>query len=305
MKDCWHFMTKDRFIFTTRGDMHPPGLILSAGVYCPDENGDRTYKGVRYSKKIDEYGEEWIKQKHPEYVVKNESGNRILVPSGEIERYFNPFDIPDKTRKVMKETKWGGLMKIIEELVPKGDIGFIGSYLMGFPTENSDVDMIIRGMENLKRVRENFDYVLNKLNARDNLDEDLTRISLEKYYNLYSNEKNDFSRMIENRWPTIRTPEYMTKLRFVPKDKEVNFPKMEDRLKEIEISGKVVDDIGTNFMPRFFMVKSDDREYTVMTYFWDYTYCVVNGDKIKISGRLFKDDVVAINDRTKHGIIFN
>lgn len=305
MKDCWHFITKDGLIFATRGNFHSEGFIRSIGLYLPDKNGDRIYSGKKYSKIVDEYGDKWVKEKHPEYVVDDEKGIRILTPIEDIDKYFNPFEISGETRELIKKTKWGKLIHILEELMPKEDIGIIGSYLMGFPTEKSDIDIVIRGLKNLKIIKSKFDYILKKLDATPDLDEYLTKISLDKYYGFYSKDKNNFSQMIKNRWATIRTKEYLTKLRFVPKEDEVKSPRIKNKLKEIEVKGRVVDDIGTNFMPRFFKIQTETREYFVLTYFWDYTYCVKKEDNVIINGSLFDENIVVINNRIKHGVNFN
>jgi len=305
MKDCWHFITKDGFIFTTRGSVHPKEFILSIGVYYPDPNGNREYEGVKYSKRIDEYGEEWIKQYRPEYIVQNESGRQILVPIKDVKKYFDPFKISLEEKDFVRGTKWGKLIETLEKLIPTEDIGFIGSRLIGFPSENTDIDIVIRGVDNLKKIKQNFDIILKQLSATDNIGEALTKISLEKYENLYVKEKNNFSKMIKNRWPTIKTFEYMTKLRFIPREGEIIFPPLKKKLKEIEIKGRVIEDIGTNFMPRFFKIKADTGEYSVITYFWDYTYCVKKNDKVMINGSLFEDNVISLNNRNKHGINFN
>tara|TARA_Y100000310_G_scaffold332096_1_gene407005 strand:- start:1238 stop:2155 length:918 start_codon:yes stop_codon:yes gene_type:complete len=305
MKDCWHFITKDGLIFTTRGNIHPEGFIRAIGLYLPDEKGDRVYSGKKYSKIIDEYGNKWVKEKHPGYVINDDEGTKILVPIKNIDKYFDPFAVSKETREIIRKTKWGKLIIILEKLIPREDIGFIGSYLIGFPTDKSDIDIIIRGLGNLKIIKNKFNNILEELDAKPNLEDYLTKISLEKYYNLYSKEKNDFSKMIENRWATIKTKEYMTKLRFVPKNNEVDFPIVGKKIKEIEISGKVIDDIGTNIMPRFFNILTEKDKFTVLTYFWDYTYCVKKGDEININGNLFEKNIILINDRDKDGITFN
>lgn len=305
MKDCWHFITKDNLIFTTRGDNHPRGYILSVGLYYPDEKGDREYSGLIYSKKVDEYGDKWVKLICPGYVRKNNLGDQILVPVEDIDKFFDPFLVSQETREIIKRSKWGALIKILEEIIPQEDIGLIGSYLIGFPTMNSDIDIILRGVDNMEKIRNNFKLILKKLNATNDLDNLLKEISLNKYNKLYSPEKNDFSRMIQNRWPTIRTREYVTKLRFVPKEGEIIFPDIKNKVDEIEIKGEVINDLGTNFMPRFFKIKTETGLYFVLTYFWDYTYCVKKGDNVKVRGFLFDDNIIMINDRKKHGILFN
>lgn len=304
MKDCWHFITKNDLIFTIRGNIHPEGFVRSVGLYFPDNNGERIYEERNYYKIVDEHGDKWVKYKCPEYIKYDEEGIKMLVPISHIKKYFDPFKISERTRFLIKKTKYYRLISILEKLIPKEDIGFIGSYLIGFPTEKSDIDIVIRGVENLEIIRNNFDIILRHLNATDKLNEDLLRISLEKYHSIYNKERNDFLGMIKNRWPTINNNLFMTKLRFVPRDNEIIFPRPHIKIQEKNVEGVVIDDIGTNFMPRFFRIKSEEGEFVIMTYFWDYTYCVKNKDIVSVSGSLFKENIILINDKENHGIKF-
>lgn len=306
MRDCWHFITRDDLIFTVRGNFHPNGYLRSAGLYFPNKNGKGVYFGKKYSKDVDEFGDKWVEIKHPEHVINDEKGKRIQVPKKDIKRYFDPFDISQDLREFIKTTKWGRLISILEELIPRKDIGFIGSYLIGFPTKDSDIDIIIRGLENLKKIKENFDYILNRLAGVKFLDNHLRGISLKKYHKIYSKRKNDFSRMIDNRWPTIRTKDFMTKLRFVPKENEIKFPVLKNRLKEkFSLKGVVLDDIGTNFMPRFFKVSTKKGNFDVMTYFWDFAYCVEVDDKVDIRGSYdSKNRTLLLSNPKQHGLKF-
>jgi predicted nucleotidyltransferase len=305
MKDYWHFMTKEGDIFTTRGNIHPEGKLLSVGVYCLDDDGERDFLNNKYKKSVDEFGNKWIGKKYPSYVEIGDLGSRVFVPIDDIKLFFNPFSVSNDMRGKMEKTMWGKLINVLERFVPKKDIGFIGSYLIGFPQENSDIDIVVRGVDNLKIIRDNFRNILNELDAYNNLDESRLGISLKKYNSIYSSKNNNFRNMIKNRWPTVRTDEYMTKIRFSIDSKELSLPEIRgSKIKNIEVLGDVIDDLGTNFMPRFFKIKCDNEFYDVLTYFWDYTYCVKNGDKVKIRGNLFQGNNILLCDRRKHGILF-
>jgi len=78
MKDCWHFVTKDGLIFTIRGNVHPKGFIRAIGLYFIDKKGNRIYNGESYSKIVDEYGEKWVREKHPEYIINDEKESTYL-----------------------------------------------------------------------------------------------------------------------------------------------------------------------------------------------------------------------------------
>lgn len=304
MNDHTHFITNDGIIFTTRGDIHPTGFVRAVAVYFPSEKGIKEYNGIKYTKELDEFGEKMklIKEK---YVIENKTGNYVLVPERDIKKAFDPFLIFKIEREKLKKTIYKSLIEEIEKLVPSEDIGLIGSYLIGFSNEKSDIDLIIRGQYNLSILKREFSKLLSVLQANNDLDETKGKESIERYQKKYNAQYNNFSQMVIRRWPTIRTKEYLTKIRFCYKKEEIQKINIINFKEEVELKGEVVDDWGTNFMPRTFLLKGESYTFKIVTYFWDYSYCVKRGDFITVKGSLFEDNIILICQPLNHGITFN
>jgi predicted nucleotidyltransferase len=303
MKDHTHFITKDNLIFTTRGDHHEKGYIRAAAIYFPNKNGEKFIKRIKFEKEIDEFGDGYLKAMKPEYVRNDDEGNYILVPKKDILKVFEPYKALPK-QKIKIKRKFYGLLRILRKIVPKKDIGLIGSYLIGFANKSSDIDIIVRGKENMKKIKKNMPLILDNLNSKNFLNEKKKIKSIIKYENKYNKENNDFSEMIDRRWPTISNNNYLTKIRFSYDKKEcpeIRFNKFKE---EIKIEGIVIDDIGTNFMPRSFIIKSKNKKFIIYTYFWDFTYCVKKGDFITVKGSLFDRNKILICKQKEHGIKF-
>lgn len=305
MIDYSHFVTNDGLIFIARGNNQPISGVRAAAIYRPCQDGSRLFNGQRYKKEVDEFGGLWLGQIRPDYFVDDDLGPHIIVPNQDIRKWFDPFIVLDETRARLRK-KWPDLISEIEGIVPREDIGFIGSYLLGFQNEKSDIDMIIRGLNNLNKIRANFKGISERLNSVSWLDQHRLETSLKKYHSIYSEANNNFSEMIGNRWPTIRTNDFMTKLRFAYKDgEEPKIPSLNKKVDEIVVEGRVIDDLGVNFMPRVFRLSSGNEEFNVQTYFWDFTYCVKKGDKIKVKASRFEGNSLFICNPSLHGIKFN
>ena len=306
MKDYTHFLTKNQIIFTTRGNTHPKGYIRAAALYLNNKEGTRRLDNLRFDKNVDEFGTKWLYKIEPSYIRNNEYGKYILVPKKDIVCSFNPFstEVQKRVRELLKKSIWEELINNLAELVPLADIGFIGSFLIGFSTEKSDLDVVVKGKKNFKIVKDNFNGLLKSLKAIDKPSEEIIKSSLEKYYKTYDKDENNFLKMMERRWPTIVTKDYMLKIRFSYKEDEVEefVPKIKQE--EIIVEGQVMDDVGTNFMPRSFKLKSRNKEYIVETYFWDFTHCVKNGDNIMVKSYLFDNNLLFLCEPKKHGIKF-
>ncbi|NCO11043.1 hypothetical protein CO038_02840 [Candidatus Pacearchaeota archaeon CG_4_9_14_0_2_um_filter_39_13] len=304
MRDHEHFFTVSGGIFTTRGNTHPSGFVHAAGVYRPSGNGEKEFEGKKYTKEVDDFGNKWVKEINPDYVKEEGPNSYILVPEKDIIKIFNPFENSVKIQEKISDTKWNAVLEELKKVVPKEDIGFIGSYLIGFPNENSDLDIVIRGKDNLIRVKSSFQQIVNNLNAKNSVDERIMQVSLDKYYKMHNEKNNDFRKMVERRWPTIRTNDFMMKIRFTCGDKEENFMTKKELNEDFLCSGVVTDDTGTAFMPREFKIETEEGIYRVLTYFWNYTYCVSNGDKLDVRAAKIGENLLIIKNRDKHGIKF-
>tara|TARA_Y100000310_G_scaffold200887_1_gene200983 strand:+ start:2874 stop:3794 length:921 start_codon:yes stop_codon:yes gene_type:complete len=304
MKDHTHFLTKDGIIFTTRGNTHPKGYVRSIGIYYEDKKGKKLYQGRKFKKELEEFGDKWLPNIRQDYIRNDKLGKYILVPEKDIIKTFDPFSVFDRVETKIEDTKWTSLLNEIRKVVKKEDIGFIGSYLIDFPIENSDIDIIIKGKKNMTKIRDSMKDISENLNVPNDLNKERLKESLKRYHKSYNKNLNNFEEMIKRRWPTLRTDSHTIKLRFCHKlgeDKSVLPKKF---IKEIETYGEVIDDEGTNFMPRRFTLKAKKGIFTVMTYFWSFAYCVKKGDMVKIKANLFDNNILVVGDKKNHGIRF-
>lgn len=254
---------------------------------------------------FDIFGYRWLNKIRPDYINRDDS-HSILVPIKDIVEYFDPFNLPRETKKLIGKTKWRKFIDIIKKLKIKSeDIGYFGSYLMGLQKEDSDLDIVIRGVKNMKKLRRVLDTFSAEVSSdvKKQIDEAIPRYR-QIGYNL---SKNDFFEMFVRRWAVINKDGDSLKLHFTYKNSEIpKNPLPKNLNQEIILEGKVVDDIGTCFMPRYFILENNKKRYKVLTYFWQFYHAVKIGDLVRVYGVRDKANpkIIILRNPQLHGLQF-
>ena len=311
--DLVHFINNDGIIFSIRGYHHPKGFIVACPLYFPDSKGIR--KGnkfnLRFNKCLDQSGDK-IKNIRPSYICNKSLPFSILVPEKDVVEYFDPFDDKSitKIKKSIEGGKWEKVISSIKKIgIKEKDIGIFGSYLLDLNNKDSDLDILVRGIDNQKIVKKNILEIRKIINAKDGFNKKILRETIIRYNKDYNLEHNDFIKMLKKRWSLIRKDEedIFIKIHFTYKNNEIpNFPRGVKIKSSIVLKGIVIDNSDINYMPRKFKVKANYKTYDIYTYFWNFYYCVNTNDKVIIYGDLCNDDkTIILKDPKNHGIKFN
>ncbi len=302
-RDFDYIKTKDGIIFIVRGDYHSVEKIKAAAVYFPSKNGDRVEKLTKngYIKKIEEVPLEGtlIARLHPEYVPREEEliRNCSMVDAKDIVQHYKPREKTKECleKETLKGTKWEALILSIHKIaqIPIEDIGIYGSLLVGLDKDDSDVDMLVYGEENLKRLRANFDSVLrnagvNKANEKQRL----LRIKEWKKTSKHSLIDSDKLWRIETRkWSRVNVyGDDITCIRSAYKDDEIKEnPITTQPIREIKAYGVVLDSFRTHFSPRIAKVRINNRIFDVVSYLFLFFSSVFDNDEVEIFGNYRKD----------------
>ncbi|MHB0980167.1 MAG: hypothetical protein ACYC5Q_08900 [Thermoleophilia bacterium] len=146
--------TRDGFVFTVKGLVHPPGRIIAYLRYVPDPTGDRERGGGRYRRVYRfEEQEAILRARRPEYLVVDPMlGIPVqAVPEEDVRFVYDPrlrlqhlaergpVDPPQETALALAQvlrTAAG---------VPLGALGLSGSLLVGLHQSSSDIDIVVYG----------------------------------------------------------------------------------------------------------------------------------------------------------------
>ncbi len=162
--------TKTGLIFDVKGLIHPPDRVVAFIRYFPDEKGERTRDGTAYGK-IYSLSKRYalLKQKYLQYLVHDSVFDETLceIPVGEIKKRFDPVTRLQEMRRQHRFDALGHktiqLTEVLKEKagIPWRALGISGSILVGLHTPDSDIDPIVYGSDNCRKVYSALQSLLN------------------------------------------------------------------------------------------------------------------------------------------------
>jgi predicted nucleotidyltransferase len=151
-------------IFDVKGLVHPPDKAIAFPRFIPDQEGFRTRKGVKYVK-VYGFSERFafLESAMPNYVVYDRVFDEKLceVPLENVKKIYSPVEGLRRLRKEGESGKLDGLeraalqcLTLLRERanVPWDSLGVSGSVLVVLHTLASDIDPVVYGVENCRKV---------------------------------------------------------------------------------------------------------------------------------------------------------
>lgn len=312
LTDLDYFRAKNDIFFLVKGYYHPSNGFFAYPVFWPDKNGDRFQPKLQktFSKNTSDVNNQKIFKLYPYYRHKFIPRNIPLVPKNEIIETFKPREKLKDFLKKEKGTIWFKIYQAISEIggVPSKDIGIFGSYLIELShntkgDQAKDIDFVIYGIDNCLKIKNKIEEILNFLGAK-HISEDHINYHQQKFGAEFNPRINSFKKTLARKWSAIQIAKgLLATIRFVYQDYEIPPNPLSSSVKKpAQVEGMVIDDFGTNFMPRVFSIQKNNKTYRVVTYFWGFQEAVKNGDRTLITGNLHQDDVTISIDSIEHGI---
>lgn len=147
--------------FDVKGLVHPPGKVVAFIRFLPDQRGDREKGGITY-RKIFRFSERYLllKEKFPQYLAFDPVFDEHLceIQVEDIKHHYEPVDRLHELRSRDKLDEVEKLAASFIELlkgsagVRWGSLGISGSILIKLHTPTSDIDPIVYGSENCRKV---------------------------------------------------------------------------------------------------------------------------------------------------------
>lgn len=153
--------THDGLIFDVKGFVHPPDRVVAFIRYFPDPEGERTKNGVTYGK-VYSLSRRYalLKERFPQYLVYDPVFDETMceVPVKDVKKRYDPIDMTRRLRRTKNpdalQISALKLAKLLKEEagIQWSTIGITGSVLVGLYNCESDIDLIIYGSENCRKV---------------------------------------------------------------------------------------------------------------------------------------------------------
>lgn len=153
--------TFDGNIFDVKGLIHPPRKVIAFIRFTPDPKGDRKREGLTYRKVYPLHERyELLQKRFPQYLVYDQVFNENLceIPTKAVKKHYKPVDRLREIRYSMKldkiEKKALQFTNLLKETagISWRKIGISGSILTRLHTKDSDIDPIIYGSENCRKI---------------------------------------------------------------------------------------------------------------------------------------------------------
>jgi predicted nucleotidyltransferase len=157
-------------IFDVKGLVHPPTKLIAFPRFIPAASGNRKNKYSTY-RKIYSLSQrfEFLERHFPHYVVNDRVFHEKLceVPVDAVKKHYKPTEKLRELRSSKGLDKLENialqLTKLLKEManIPWNAIGISGSIVVGLHTPSSDIDPIVYGSENCRRLYSALKNLLN------------------------------------------------------------------------------------------------------------------------------------------------
>ncbi len=163
--------TFEDLFFDVKGFVHPPDKVVAFIRYFPDEKGERKKEGATYGK-VYSFSEryELLKRRFPKYIVCDAVFDETLceVPEHDIRKRYDPIErlCQLRTSRSLDPLEENAL-HVVEKLKERSDVpwsafGISGSILVSLHNAGSDLDPIVYGSDNCRRVHSKLPELLKE-----------------------------------------------------------------------------------------------------------------------------------------------
>lgn len=157
--------TTDDLFFATTSYLHPEDRILAFLRYIPDDEGERSINGQRYSKVDSEQAYAFLKENFPDYLYdcENTQVQMMGVPLTKVKAILRP---NERLKEIKNENLDNPLLEKVvlvadifhnEANIPYESMGISGSILPGlYDPNSSDIDFVVYGLANHRSAMQTF-----------------------------------------------------------------------------------------------------------------------------------------------------
>jgi len=165
--------TFESLIFDVKGLIHPPNRIIAFLRYFPDEKGERKRNSKRY-RKVYSLSKRYalLEERFSQYLHYNSIFDETLgeVSVDAVKKHYKPAEKLRELRSSNSLDKLENLAlqlaKLVKETanIPWNAIGISGSIMVRLHTPSSDIDPIVYGSENCRKVHSALKSLLSEKN---------------------------------------------------------------------------------------------------------------------------------------------
>lgn len=259
----------NEIIFDVKGLVHSPGKVVAFPRFIPDSQGTRMYEGIAYDKVYNISARfKFLEKNLPNYIVYDPVFDEKLceVPSENVKQHYKPVDrlkeLRQSKKRDMLEEKAQRLSEFLRHYanVPWNKMGISGSLLAKLHTPSSDIDPIVYGSENCRKV---YSTLQQMLKNGDTPFKPYTRDDLKALFDFRSKDTSmDFEDFVTIESRKVLQGKFMGKdyfIRFVKNWNEISEKYGDVRYKNsgyAKIEATIADDSESIFTPCTYRIEN-------------------------------------------------
>ncbi len=160
LNEGFYLETSEGLLFHVKGGVHPPDRVTAFLCYVPSSKGNRR-RGKRKYLRIYDLNKSFnlLTKKYPKYLYFDPVMSKLIqsVPLSEIKEIYNPVEkIKELSLKKRKSELETLICEFVGELNERSgfssSIGVSGSVLVGLETKDSDIDLVVYGERESRKV---------------------------------------------------------------------------------------------------------------------------------------------------------
>lgn len=282
--DLDHVVLRDGRICRVVGNLNEPGRFLGYNVYSPSDDGDRSYRGVRYRKNFIE----------DERLPEDAMDVYELLPTADVLEHHEPIESAHLKNSTFGDTIWFDLYRRLVDIFGVNSVGIFGSAMFGLHLTLSgkvrkDVDFVIQGRDEVGVLRKRLPQIRDDLGFAP-VSAERQRLQSARYEKVFRNSANSLDAIISRRWSGLQlTEDIVTTIRF--RDPNISTPiglvgRSSESYRDVVVSGRVTHADDSNMFPRRFKLHTDHGMWDIYTFWWKFSTPVRDGDLVTVRGSL-------------------
>ena len=292
-----HFViTIDNLIFEIKGIFHPRNRVIAYLRYVPTTNEISGYRKV-YA--LDER-ETYLQNNYPSYLWFSEPHGRVVqsVPNDRIKSVLNPVDclrnlrVSDETISDLEQASVNLATGLVDATgIEWTDIGITGSQLVGVAREDSDIDLVVYGLDACRRFYSNLSDSITSIKGIEHYSGSLLDAHVSFRWGAHEDLKSilreiEQAKLLQGLFEGYH---FFVRLVKTPRDFDYAYDDFSYQMKGHQlVSGKVVDDNEAIFTPCEYLVECNNLPSLrkLVSYRGRFTEQISKGRTFEAHGRL-------------------
>lgn len=304
--DLDHVLLSNGKIYRVLGNVRNKEQFWGYNVYSPHRNGNRIYRGEKYTKNFIE------DEQLPQDVLETYD----VLNLSDVVLHLDPVQSAQENNSSFQNTVWFELYEKLRVLFGEDAVGIFGSSMFNLHLTpeglvRKDVDFVIDGLDHVDLLRRSLPGIRQHLGFHE-ISEIRQFQQYQRYQKVFQNKHNTMKEIIKRRWTGLQLSEHIVStLRFREKNIILPLELVYDTTvvqRDVVLSGRISNADRSNLFPRMFTLETKKQVYPVYLLWWKFSTPARENDRVNICGNkmiLEGREVIRVTNFRNHWLAFD